>query len=746
MPLVFPGLNDLQKLEMRMRALERTVESLQGDLGKANKKIEELGRKSKGASGGVASLAKGLIAAAAAFLTVQKAAELAGNAIRESVARDSAEQSLSLLSKSYGEVADAQLLVERSAKKFGQSQTEATKAIATTYARLRPLGATLTEIESVYNGFNTAARLSGASASESAGAFRQLTQALGSGALRGDEFNSIAEQAPLLLQAVSKETGVAVGALRDYAAEGSITSDVVVRALERIEKEGAAGLAEALETPQQAFVDLQNAAEDLNVEVGRILQPAVLEFVRALTEQFRQMTAEIDKTRKAAEFLTEKLGFLAEAGNAVAGAFDGMGISFAGFVSTLLKNLPVIGSTIQMLEKLKLLRDNLAQAQDNSKGGRNFGADYAAQEKALFAAAGGFSPYKEGGGIASQFGGGTKTKGGSNKKSGVSAAARAAEKAAKEAEREAERVADTLRSREQLLERLEAQVDIQKATAGFDKLEKEAALEVLEINQKYDNLLQDETNELIIQNTERARALELEMQLADAQSDRFAQAQKEFTAFYKKEQEANAELTKTEELLKGAYDTVANGLTSGIQGLIDGTKEWGDVLSDILGQLGQMFLNAGFNGLGKGLKIPGYADGGRPPTGEVSVVGERGPELFVPDQAGTVIPNDAFDAATAALSRSGGGGGSTESNDAAFAAASTAVQEKMSIMRQGQEQAANNPQPIDVRYQATVINNETYVTAQQFQAGMSKTANQARAQTLKDLRNKPAARSRAGVS
>jgi len=38
-------------------------------------------------------------------------------------------------------------------------------------------------------------------------------------------------------------------------------------------------------------------------------------------------------------------------------------------------------------------------------------------------------------------------------------------------------------------------------------------------------------------------------------------------------------------------------------------------------------------------KVLGFANGGRPPMGRVSVVGERGPELFVPDQAGTVVPN-----------------------------------------------------------------------------------------------------------
>ena len=48
-----------------------------------------------------------------------------------------------------------------------------------------------------------------------------------------------------------------------------------------------------------------------------------------------------------------------------------------------------------------------------------------------------------------------------------------------------------------------------------------------------------------------------------------------------------------------------------------------------------------------------FADGGRPPLGNISLVGERGPELFVPDTAGTILPADA----TAALMTGTGGGG-----------------------------------------------------------------------------------------
>ncbi len=52
-----------------------------------------------------------------------------------------------------------------------------------------------------------------------------------------------------------------------------------------------------------------------------------------------------------------------------------------------------------------------------------------------------------------------------------------------------------------------------------------------------------------------------------------------------------------------------------------------------------------------------FADGGRPPMGKVSVVGERGPELFVPDSAGTIVPSAK---ASSGVTAGGGGSGSSE--------------------------------------------------------------------------------------
>ena len=68
--------------------------------------------------------------------------------------------------------------------------------------------------------------------SETIGAIRQLNQGFASGVLRGDEFNSVAEGAPKVLDALTLSLGVTRGELRDFAATGGITAKIMIDALE----------------------------------------------------------------------------------------------------------------------------------------------------------------------------------------------------------------------------------------------------------------------------------------------------------------------------------------------------------------------------------------------------------------------------------------------------------------------------------------------------------------------------------
>src|SRR5690606_21243426 len=78
---------------------------------------------------------------------------------------------------------------------------------------------------------------SAASAQEAANAIRQLSQGLAAGALRGDEFNAVAENAPRIMDAIAEKLKMTRGELRAFAAEGGITSKILVESLQEYSDE-----------------------------------------------------------------------------------------------------------------------------------------------------------------------------------------------------------------------------------------------------------------------------------------------------------------------------------------------------------------------------------------------------------------------------------------------------------------------------------------------------------------------------
>ena len=117
--------------------------------------------------------------------------------------------------------------------------------------------------------------------------------------------------------------------------------------------------------------------------------------------------------------------------------------------------------------------------------------------------------------------------------------------------------------------------------------------------------------------------------------------------------ELNNKLEKQVELTKDVGsnfekigESIASGVSDNLTAAIQGTKSLGDAAKSILNDLSSSLIKLGVNtllskipGFG-GLPILGFSKGGRPPVGKPSIVGEKGPELFVPKRSGTIIPND----------------------------------------------------------------------------------------------------------
>lgn len=105
--------------------------------------------------------------------------------------------------------------------------------------------------------------------------------------------------------------------------------------------------------------------------------------------------------------------------------------------------------------------------------------------------------------------------------------------------------------------------------------------------------------------------------------------------------------------LKEIDATFRNSVVDGILAAVEGTKSLSDSLVGVIKQMARLILQQKLLNALKGFSFTSifggfFADGGRPPVGRPSVVGERGPELFVPDRAGTIVPNNALGGAAMA--------------------------------------------------------------------------------------------------
>lgn len=185
--------------------------------------VAEQQRQRSGA-GGLAGVVGGVGAAFIAINTVKTIARTAD-------AYNLMNARLKLATDSQEEFNTAQAELKRIA-----TETQSPVAsLVTLYGRIsRPLkeaGRSQSDILKLTEAVATSFRVSGATAEEAENGVIQFAQALGAGALRGEEFNSVAEQAPRLMQALAASLGVPIGSLKEMAKQGLLTADVVTTAL-----------------------------------------------------------------------------------------------------------------------------------------------------------------------------------------------------------------------------------------------------------------------------------------------------------------------------------------------------------------------------------------------------------------------------------------------------------------------------------------------------------------------------------
>jgi tape measure domain-containing protein len=135
------------------------------------------------------------------------------------------------------------------------------EGVATLYTRIQAaavnLGATSQDVAVATQAVAQALKMYGATGSEAASAMQQFSQAMASGVLRGDEFNSLNENAQPIIQAIAKEFGVASTELRAMAENGELVANRVLRAIVNEAPAIERAFASSIPTVESAITNLE---------------------------------------------------------------------------------------------------------------------------------------------------------------------------------------------------------------------------------------------------------------------------------------------------------------------------------------------------------------------------------------------------------------------------------------------------------------------------------------------------------
>lgn len=157
--------------------------------------------------------------------------------------------------------------------KIAQNTAQAWDSVAQIYQRFsdnsKRLNITQAQTAALTDTVAKSIAISGGSAASAEAALIQFSQALASNVLRGEELNSVMEQAPGLAKAIAQGMGITVGQLRSVAAEGKITGDVLVDALTKAKISVDDLFSKTDFTISQSFTQLSNEVTKFVGEAGK---------------------------------------------------------------------------------------------------------------------------------------------------------------------------------------------------------------------------------------------------------------------------------------------------------------------------------------------------------------------------------------------------------------------------------------------------------------------------------------------
>ena len=240
---------ELTKLSGQMDTIERSVASAN----ERQKQLNQSFRNGTSAADGLLQKVKNL---AVAYGGTQAVSKLVG--LSDQLTGTKAR--LNFLVDDGGSVAELESQIMASAQRSRSYYLDTASAIATMGANAGAAFSSNDELIAFMEQVNKQFVIGGASAQGQSAAMLQLTQAMAAGALRGEELNSILDNAPGIARAIESYMGIAEGSIKQYAEQGLITSEVVKNALFSVADETNAKFESMPMTWAQVWTTFSNVA------------------------------------------------------------------------------------------------------------------------------------------------------------------------------------------------------------------------------------------------------------------------------------------------------------------------------------------------------------------------------------------------------------------------------------------------------------------------------------------------------
>lgn len=308
--------------ERLTRATERNIRAMerwQRRMERGERQVRRMGRAARGAETqllGFISAFGGLQAARTVTAAIDQYANARNRLIAIGVAAD----------RTAGQLRNLQQVADEQRTTF-----DTTTTIYQRFARAaQDLGRDQNQVLRITRAVAATARLSGATTQERQNALVQLTQGLGPGGLRGDEFRSIREQLPTVLNVIARQLGVSVLHLRQLSQQGKLTGDVILdsflNANEELERS-----AQLPTTISESFVLLSNATTQLGADLQSLnsVFADTVGFLAGGVRNLANWTGELTLAENAARSLTIAIGTAATVGAfSLVGGFATLGALF----------------------------------------------------------------------------------------------------------------------------------------------------------------------------------------------------------------------------------------------------------------------------------------------------------------------------------------------------------------------------------------------------------------------------------